>query len=100
MSGLRVLLVAGFGPTHKNDRYVRGTLFDPRSTVEVERGYFSGRGDFSLRELGFVYQGREYPLMRPREWTVPHLTTFTLEAILRTAGVDYAIVDTADLWDG
>lgn len=97
---MTVLLIAGFGPTHKNDRYVRGTLFDPASAADVERSYFAGRGGFSLRELGFSYQGRQYPLMRPRKWTVPHLTTFTLEAILGNALIDYTIVDTADIWSG
>ncbi|MBO3747348.1 radical SAM protein [Streptosporangiaceae bacterium NEAU-GS5] len=96
----RVLLVSGFGPGHKNDRYVRGTLFDPDRAAEVERDYFAARGGFSLRELGFDHQGTRYPLMRPRRWTVPHLTTFTLEAILRQAGVDHHVLDTADLWAG
>lgn len=100
MTTTRVLLISGFGPTHKNDRYVRGTLFDPSSAARVEREYFADRGAFSLRELGFSYQGSRYPLMRPRKWLVPHLTTFTLEAILQGAQVDYALVDTAAIWDG
>lgn len=100
MSTPRVVLVSGFGPTHKNDRYVRGTLFDPKAASAVERGYFAGRGNFSLRELGFEYRGVRYPLMRPRRWTVPHLTTFTLESILERSGTDYAVIDTAEVWNG
>jgi anaerobic magnesium-protoporphyrin IX monomethyl ester cyclase len=95
-----VLLISGFGPTHKNDRYVRGTLFDPAGAEQVERTYFGGRGSFSLRELGFDYRGSRYPLMRSRRWAVPHLTTFTLESILQRSGFDYSIIDTAAIWDG
>lgn len=95
----RALLISGFGPTHKNDRYVRGTLFDLAAAKDVERSYFADRACFSLYELGFDYQGTRYPLMRPRRWTVPHLTTFTLESILQHTGVDYEIVDTASIWD-
>ncbi len=100
MRTYRVALVSGFGPTHKNDRYVRGTLFDPKAAPTVERGYFAGRGNFSLRELGFEYRGVRYPLMRPRRWTVPHLTTFTLESILDRSGTDVVVIDTADVWNG
>ncbi|WP_144122620.1 B12-binding domain-containing radical SAM protein [Catellatospora sichuanensis] len=96
----RVLLVSGLGPTHKNDRYVRGTLFSPADAPGVERAYFAERGGFSLSELGFTHGGARYPLMRPRRWTVPHLTTFTLQSILARAGVDHAVLDTAAVWNG
>ena len=97
---MRVILVSGFGPTHKNDRYVADTLFDWHRADHVSRTYFAGRDGFALRELSFEHDGRRYPLMRPRDYTVPHLTTVTLEAILRAADIEYATVDTSAIWRG
>lgn len=97
---MRAILLSGFGPTHKNDRYVAGTLFDWHRADKVSRTYFAGRDGFAMRELSFEHQGRRYPLMRPREYTVPHLTTVTLEAILCAADIDCAVVDTSAIWRG
>ncbi|MBB2911306.1 radical SAM superfamily enzyme YgiQ (UPF0313 family) [Streptosporangium becharense] len=54
---------------------------------------------FRLGRLAFHHQGDDYPLLRPRYYNVPHLTTFTLERILERAGVTAEHYDTTQLWD-
>ena len=97
---MRVFLVSGFGPTCKNDGYFKGTLFDGPNPVHVERGYFSSRGNFGLRELSFCHKDAIYPLLRSIGTSVPHLTTFTLASILANAGHEVVHIDTETIWRG
>ncbi|MEU3227025.1 radical SAM protein [Streptomyces sp. NPDC006976] len=98
---MRVLLVAGLGPTFKNSTYLNGTLLDRENGDANAADYLRGTELAGLRlgRLGFRHGGVDYPLLRPRRTTVPHLTTFTLERILEQAGAGYDHFDTLNLWD-
>jgi len=95
---MKILLVSGLGPGIKNQDYLSGTLFDPDSDARMALAdqFYDG---FDLSQLGFHWQGRFYPLMRPRQNAVPHLTTFTLEELLRRSHVSYVHLDTLYVWD-
>lgn len=93
---MKCLLVSGLGPGFKNQDYLRGSFFDAAANEELVERY----GGFNLSQLGFLYRGQAYPLLRPRTTSVPHLTTFTLEAILSSAGFDFETLRTERIWSG
>lgn len=98
---MRVLLIAGLGPTFKNSAYLDGSFLDraegERNTARYLRG--TELDGFRLGLLGFRHGGADYRLLRSRRTTVPHLTTFTMERILEQAGVDHEHFDTLRLWE-
>jgi anaerobic magnesium-protoporphyrin IX monomethyl ester cyclase len=98
---MHVLLVAGLGPTYKNAGYLDGTLFDRDRGVEIAGTYLRGTGmeGFDLGQLGFERGGTWFPLLRPRRGSIPHLTTFTLEAILELADVGFDHHPTTAIWE-
>jgi anaerobic magnesium-protoporphyrin IX monomethyl ester cyclase len=99
---MNVLLVSGLGPTIKNAAYLNGSMLDREHGADIARDYVAGTGmsGFQLTDLGFDHCDRRYPLLRRRRGTVPHLTTFTLEAILQSAGVSFDHAPTSLIWDG
>jgi tRNA A37 methylthiotransferase MiaB len=98
---MTVLLVSGLGPTFKNSEYLRGSLLDSVRGDENAAQYLANTGlaGFRLGDLGFEHGGQRYPLLRPRRGAIPHLTTFTLEAILDWAGVEFEHSSTARIWE-
>jgi len=103
---MRVLLLAGLGPTISAAELLTGSVFDANVRVRPQ-------DDLS----GFRVRSRDgdYPLLRPFRGTakglfdcppgpywrpIPHLTTLTLESILRHADVDYVTRATDELWRG
>lgn len=97
---MRVLLLSGLGPTLKGEDYLAGSLFDAdadpaRRSPLLSRVY----GDFDLAQLHLHEGGRRTPLLRRDEEAIPHLTTFTLDSILREAGVEYDVVGLHHLWE-
>jgi TetR/AcrR family transcriptional regulator, tetracycline repressor protein len=58
----------------------------------------AGLDDLRLTDFAFEYSGRDYALLRPQRVALPHLTTFTLESILRSGDHDYAHVDLQQVW--
>lgn len=99
---MKVLLLAGLGPTYKNSTYLSGSLLDRDHGSRYAREYLreTSLDGFELNELGFEHAGARYPLLRPRRASVPHLTTFTLTAILRQAGADFVHVSTDRVFGG
>jgi anaerobic magnesium-protoporphyrin IX monomethyl ester cyclase len=94
--------VSGLGPTLKNSDYLAGTMLDRRDGAANAARYLAGTqlDDFGLGRLGFRHNGADYPLLRPRYYNVPHLTTFALQEILERAGHAVETYDTAQLWTG
>lgn len=109
---MHVLLLAGLGPSFKNEPILAGSLFDETSAPGLARDYY---GRLHLSSLRFARGGRSYPLLRPlkgrgslslrlegldpaRTVSMPHLTTYTLEAILQGAGVDYEVYPLPQVW--
>ncbi|MEV4924335.1 B12-binding domain-containing radical SAM protein [Streptomyces roseoverticillatus] len=66
------------------------------NTAEYLRG--TPLEGFSLERLGFRYNGADYPLLRPRYYNVPHLTTFAVQEILERAGHTVDTYETTNLW--
>ncbi|HVE70506.1 MAG TPA: radical SAM protein [Thermoanaerobaculia bacterium] len=94
---MRVLLVSGLGASFKNNEYLRHSLFDKNAVERLKRTYFDG---FDLGQLCFDLRGTSYPMLRPRRDAVPHLTTFTLEAMLQKCDVEYDVLRTERIWAG
>lgn len=97
---MRVLLVSGLGPTLKNEVYLAGTMLDRESGQENTDAYLSRTrlAGFSIGKLCFRYMGETYPLLRPRLYSVPHLTTFTLREIIERNGFEVDLYDTTNFW--
>jgi tRNA A37 methylthiotransferase MiaB len=75
-------------------------MFDVHATrplaPELPPGPLSG---LRLADLTRTEGSREIPLLRPKRGAVPHLTSYTLESILRAAGRPFEILDLRDVWD-
>ena len=110
---MRVLLVAGLGPGVKNQDLLAGSSFDPHAPAATARGV----RPYDLTRLYVRDGNRHYPLLRAddpaqappwdpalpdaRSRHVPHLTTLTLQAILRRAPVDELVTwPTERIWQG
>ena len=96
---MRALLLSGLGPAYMNNAYLDGTLFagDPGAHAK-ETLRRAGLDDLRLTDFAFEYSGRDYALLRPQRVALPHLTTFTLESILRAGDHDYVHVDLQQVW--
>ncbi|MEU8434936.1 radical SAM protein [Streptomyces sp. NPDC029216] len=101
---MRALLMCGLGPSYVNLDYLRGSLFDTsgagrdaRTRAMLDR---AGCADLDFADFTYTVDGGRRTLCRPRTTSVPHLTTFTLEAILQEAEQDYALMDLAGVWSG
>ena len=114
---MNVLLVSGLGPEFPNTSLIAGSSFEELLSPAEGR-----RGPFDLAALRARVDGRELPLLRRRKAadriravssvrlqhterddesaTAPHLTTFTVSAILQAAGVDHEHHPTEAIWDG
>ncbi|QKV73828.1 radical SAM protein [Amycolatopsis sp. Hca4] len=112
---MRVLLVSGMGPAFPDNVLLAGSSFEALSA-----GRSRAPGVFDLSLLHFRDAGRRVPLLRPRQnggaraasgvavtedadagpRKAVHLTTFTLQSILDTAGADYTSVSTERIWTG
>lgn len=92
----RVLLVSGLGPLIKSDNYLEGTLFAP--DAQARSFYDEVAPGFDLDGLMYRDGSQYQPLLLPRATEVPHLTTFTLRAILNAAGIDHDHLDTRQIW--
>ena len=95
-----VLVLSGKGPYFKNSTYYDGTMFDLRGTRALAPE-FSGHPLSGLRLADLTYRDgtRWRPLLRPVRGDVPHLTSYTLEAILMQASRPYELFDLQDVWD-
>lgn len=111
---MTALLLSGLGPAFKSAGILDGTLFDPASAPLLRGTYYPG---FTLADLVFQRHGGTHPLLRPAQGRgssslridgldgvttaeVPHLTTMTLESILREAGTEYEAFDLSGVWSG
>jgi tRNA A37 methylthiotransferase MiaB len=109
---MRVLLVSGLGPSYHDQYVLAGSSFlqprGPRS-YDLSRLRFQ-EGTTSVPLLR--HRGSNYPI-RPtadsrvdlgpksdEEQVTPHLTTFTLRAILEGHGIDYDHYPMERIWDG
>lgn len=92
--------MSGLGPTLKNSDYLATTMLDRQSGEANTAAYLKGTDleDFGLRRLGFRHNGTDYPLLRPRYYNVPHLTTFAVQEILERAGHHVDTYDATNLW--
>lgn len=95
-----VLVLSGKGPYFKNSTYYDGTMFDLRGTRALATE-FSGHPLSDLRLTDLTYRDGSLwrPLLRPVRGDVPHLTSYTLEAILLQASRPYELFDLQDVWD-
>lgn len=96
---MRVLILAGEGPYFKNDTYLSGSLFDTAAGTALD-AYFAGLGTPHLDQL--IYRdakGAPQPLLRSKRDFVPHLSTYTLETIMRTTDADFEIFSLRSVWD-
>ena len=96
-----VLVLAGEGPYFRNSTYYDGTMFDQNGTrplaPEVPGHPLS---DLRLTDLTYLDGSRWQPLMRSKKGAVPHLTSWTLESILRSADRPMEMFSLQDVWDG
>lgn len=92
--------MSGLGPTLKNSDYLAGSMLDRRDGRQNTDRYLQGTqlDGFHLGMLGFTHQGTDYPLLRPRYYNVPHLTTFAVQEIIERAGHVVDTYDTTNLW--
>ena len=107
---MRVLLLSGLGPAFYNEELLENTLFDRSAAPRLSRDYFGG---FDLDQLRFSHRNGSRRLLRPLpgrgvtenplsdallEREAPHLTTWTLEAILAGAELEFTAVDLSHVW--
>ena len=94
---MQVLLVSGLGPTLKNSDYLAGSMLDRETGPANTEAYLrpTRLAGFGLDKLAFQYHGETYPLLRPRYYNVPHLTTFAVREIIERAGHAADLYDTA-----
>src|SRR6476659_4390799 len=97
---MRVLLLAGEGPYFKNSEYLDGTMFDREVALDLERR-FAGVGFDAMRldRLRFESPEGPAPLIRSKRGLVPHLTSFTLDSILRETEVEYKLFRLERVWE-
>jgi tRNA A37 methylthiotransferase MiaB len=95
-----VLVLAGEGPYFRNSTYYDGTMFDQHATRPLAPEH-PDHPLSSLRLVDLCYEdgGTLRPLMRPKRGAVPHLTSFTLQAILAAAARPFEYIDLLDVWD-
>jgi anaerobic magnesium-protoporphyrin IX monomethyl ester cyclase len=108
--GLRVLLVSGLGPSYHDQYVLAGSSFlqppGPRSYDLSRLRFQEGATSVPLLRR----RGSNYPIRPTAESRVdlgakddeevtPHLTTFTLRAILEQHGVDYDHYPMERIWD-
>lgn len=95
---MRILLLAGLGPYARNSVHLEGSLFhDPRGTAREEFRSLVGH-TVALENL--VSTDLRRPVLRPRNASVPSLSSLTLMSILDGADCEYQFVDLEDLWAG
>lgn len=92
---MKILVLAGLGPTMKHTNTLAGTFFDEASGTPLHTGL--GR---VVDPTAFVYSGaqRTYPVLRPQRGAVPVLTAVTLGAILEGCGREYESFRLEDVW--
>src|SRR5437879_11581195 len=100
---MHVLLMSGLGPSFKNENLLHDTLFDLQSAPSLSRDLYGGS---RLESLTFLNRGTPTRLLRAErgrgslslslpanellaQQKVPHLTTYSLEAILQRCGASY-----------
>ncbi|MGW6306109.1 B12-binding domain-containing radical SAM protein [Streptomyces niveus] len=118
---MNVLLISGLGPEFPNSSLLKGSSFE----ALLNEGPTAGRGTpkaLDLSALSAPTEGRRIPLLRRRKEAdriravssvrlqhteqddesavAPHLTTFTVSAILESAGVDHQHYPTEGIWNG
>jgi anaerobic magnesium-protoporphyrin IX monomethyl ester cyclase len=96
-----VLVLAGEGPYFRNSTYYDGTMFDERGTRPLAPE-FPGHPlhDLRLTDLTYFDGSRWQPLLRSKRGAIPHLTSWTLESILRAADRPFEMFSLQDVWDG
>ena len=94
------MLVSGLGPTLKNIDYLANTMLERHVGAANTAKYLRGTAleGFGLDRLGFRHNGEDYPLLRPRLYSVPHLTTFAVQEILERSGHTADLYDATNLW--
>jgi anaerobic magnesium-protoporphyrin IX monomethyl ester cyclase len=98
---LRVLVMAGEGPYFKNSEYLDGTFFDQETAPVLARKYASaGQPPVTLDALHCRGPVGVQPLMRSKKGVVPHLTSFTLDSIMRLTDTEYELFRLERLWEG
>ncbi|MEV6999282.1 radical SAM protein [Streptomyces sp. NPDC093982] len=92
--------MSGLGPSLKNSDYLANTMLDRQYGAANTAKYLRGTPleSFRLDRLGFRHNGADYPLLRPRYYNVPHLTTFAVQEILERSGHTTDTYDTTNLW--
>jgi tRNA A37 methylthiotransferase MiaB len=97
---VRLLLLAGEGPYFKNNTYYDGSLFD--STARARTGeYFAALGGMDLSQLRILdgpLAGR--PALVPKRGIGPHLSSYTVEAILAETRHEVELFGLDGVWDG
>ncbi|WP_369172029.1 radical SAM protein [Streptomyces sp. R28] len=117
---MNVLLISGLGPEYPNHSLLAGSTFE----ALTDPGRFPGRSReiSDLAALHAQVNGGHLPLLRPRKAasgiravssvrlqhvekddetaTAPHLTTFTVRAILEAAGIDHDHFPAEGIWNG
>ena len=102
---MRALLIAGLGPSIKGADLLHGSAFAPAPSTPPP--------PLNLARLRVKHGDGSYPLLRPldpgkpavipappgpRTQLFPHLTTLTVQAILRDAGVEHDSISTDAIW--
>ncbi|MGH2600689.1 MAG: B12-binding domain-containing radical SAM protein [Dehalococcoidia bacterium] len=110
---MRALLISGLGPAIKNQDLLAGSAF----TASPDSPTAAGRVAGLLSSLQVRDNGRPYPLLRqydpsaapavpapgppgPRTRDFPHLTTLTLQAILRRCDIGLVTFPAEAIWSG
>ncbi|MFE0255400.1 B12-binding domain-containing radical SAM protein [Streptomyces sp. NPDC059010] len=117
---MNVLLISGLGPEYPNHSLLAGSTFE---ALAAPGGFPDRAGEIAeLTTLHAEVNGGRLPLLRPRgaasgiravssvrlqhvekedeTATAPHLTTFTVRAILEAAGIDHDVHPTEAIWNG
>lgn len=117
---MNVLLISGLGPEYPNHLLLAGSAFE--ALADPGRFRDRSREILELSSLHTEANGRRLPLLRPRETgsgiravssvrlqhvekddeaaTAPHLTTFTVRAILESTGTDHDYFPAEGIWNG
>ncbi|TDC68461.1 B12-binding domain-containing radical SAM protein [Streptomyces hainanensis] len=118
---MNVLLISGLGPEFPNTSLTAGSAFEALRAPDAHREGTPGDA-LDLSALRVPVDGRHVPVLRPRaaahriravssvrlqhterddaSAAAPHLTTFTVSAILEAAGVDHELYPTEGIWNG
>ena len=96
---MKVLIVAGLGPSIKNTEQLDGTFL--QEDVARSGMFHPGLGKWlSTDSFHYIQTGTPKPLLRPRSDTMPNLTMGALATIVADSGWDCETFPLVEIWRG